>query len=107
MPCEIIRRSPTLADNREILEHRYAAEQHLVHSIWGMHNGDLERGMLKQRPTLDMTLSNWYLVWAPVDKVKSHFIESERDHIMELYDLNSFESAAECLQFFESLLVRN
>jgi len=31
--CESISWSPTLADNRKVLEHRNAAKQHLVHSI--------------------------------------------------------------------------
>jgi len=42
---------------RDILEHRYAAKQHLINSIWGTHKGDLERGMPEQRPTLDITRS--------------------------------------------------
>jgi len=63
--------------------------------------------MLKQRPTLDITSSNWYQVWAQVDKVKSHFIQSARDNIAELYDLHRFESAAEHLQFIFSLLADN
>jgi len=49
-----------MADNRDVLEHRYAAKQHLVHSIRGTHKGDLERGMLNQRPTVDITRSNRY-----------------------------------------------
>jgi len=56
--CESITQSPTLAANREQLEHHYAAKQHLIHSIRGTHNGDLERGMLNQRPTVDITRSN-------------------------------------------------
>jgi len=44
--CESISWSPTLADTRDVLEHRYAAKQHLVHSIRGTHKADLERGML-------------------------------------------------------------
>jgi hypothetical protein len=55
---ESISRRPTLADNRDVLEHRNAAKQHLVHRIRGMHKGDFERGMLKQRPMLDITRSN-------------------------------------------------
>jgi len=81
MHCESISWSPTLADNRDVLEHRYAAKQHLVHSIWRTHKGDLERGMMKQRPTLDITCSNRYQVQAQVDMVKSHFIQSARDNI--------------------------
>jgi len=60
--------------------------------------------MLKQRPTSDITCSNWYQVRAQVDKVKSHFIQSARDNIAELYDLHRFESAAERLEFIDSLL---
>jgi len=86
---------PTLADNRDILEHRYSAKQHLVHSIRGTHKGDLERGMLKQQPTVEITHSNWYQVRAEVDTVKSHFILSARDNIAELYDIHRFESNAE------------
>jgi len=63
--------------------------------------------MLKQRPTLDITRSNWYQVCAQVDKVKSHFIQSARDNIAELYDLHRFESTAERLEFIDSLLVDN
>jgi len=63
--------------------------------------------MLKQRPTLDSTQSNWYQVPAQVDKVKSHFIHSETDSIAELYDLHSFESTAERLEFIHSLLADN
>jgi len=105
--CESISWSPTLADDREVLEHRYAAKQHLVHSIWGMHKGDLERGMLRRWPTLDITRSIRYQVRAQVDKVKSHFIQSARDHIAEPYDLHHFESDAERLEFIDSLLADN
>jgi len=98
---------PTLADNREVLEHRYAAKQHLVHSIWGTHKGDLESGMLKQWPRLDITCWNRYQVWAQVDKVKSHFIWSARDTIAELYNLHCIQSAAEHLEFIDSLLAEN
>jgi hypothetical protein len=63
--------------------------------------------MLKQRPTLDIIRSNWYLVRAQVDKVKSHFIQSARDNITGLYDIHCFESTAERLEFIESLLVDN
>jgi len=72
-----------------------------------MHKGDLERGMLNQRPTVDITRSNRYKVRAQVDKVKSHFIQSARDDIAELYDLHRFESAAEHLEFIDSLLAEN
>jgi hypothetical protein len=63
--------------------------------------------MLKQQPTLDITRSNWYQVRAQVDKVKSHFIQSARDNIAELYDLHCFESTAERLEFIQSLLADN
>jgi len=63
--------------------------------------------MLKQWPTLDIIRSNWYLVRAQVDKVKSHFIQSARDNIAELYDLDRFESTAERLEFIDSLLADN
>jgi len=69
-----------------------------------MHKGDSERGMLKQRPTLDITRSNRYQVRAQVDNVKSHFIQSARGNIAELYDLHRFESNAEHLEFIDSLL---
>jgi len=63
--------------------------------------------MLKQRPTLDTTCSNRYQVRTQVDKVKSHYIQSARDNISELYDLHCFESATERLEFFDSLLAHN
>jgi len=64
---EIIGGSPTLADSRDVLKHRYAATQFLIHSICGTHIGDPARGMLKQQPMLDNTHSNRYLVRAQVD----------------------------------------
>jgi len=63
--------------------------------------------MLNLRPTVDITSSNRYQVRAQVDKVKSHFIQSVRDNIAELYDLHPFESAAERLEFIDSLLADN
>jgi len=63
--------------------------------------------MLKQRPTLDITRSNWYQVPAQVDMIKSHFIQSARDNIAELYELHQFESAAERLEYIDSLLADN
>jgi hypothetical protein len=72
-----------------------------------MHKGDLERGMLKQRPIWDITCSNQYQVRAQVDKVKSHFIQSARDNIAELYYVHHFESAAERLEFIDSPLSDN
>jgi hypothetical protein len=61
--------------------------------------------MLKQWPTLDITRSNRYQVCAQVNNVKSHFIQLARDNIAELYDPHRFESAAERLEFIDSLLV--
>jgi len=52
MRCKSMGWSPTLADNRDVPEHCYAAKQHLFHSIWGMQKGNVERGMLNQWPTL-------------------------------------------------------
>jgi hypothetical protein len=63
--------------------------------------------MLKQRLTLDITCSNRYHVCAQVDKIKSHLIPSVRDNIAERYDLHRFESAAERLEFIDSLLADN
>jgi len=63
--------------------------------------------MLKLRPTLDITRSNWYQVCAHVDKVKSHFIQSARDTIAELCYLHRFQSTAERLEFIDSLLAEN
>jgi len=72
-----------------------------------MHKGDLERGMLTQRPMLDSTCSNWYQVQAQVNKVKSHYIQSAWDNIAGLYNLHHFESDAERLEFIDSLLADN
>jgi len=105
--CKSICWSPSHADNRNVLEHHLAAKQYLVHSIWGMHNGELERYMLKQWPTVDNTRSNWYPVQAEVDTVKSHFIQSTSDNIVELHDLHCFESNAECLTVIDSLPADN
>jgi len=63
--------------------------------------------MLNERPTLDITRLNRYEVQAHVDKVKSHFIQSAMENIAELYDLHQFESAAERLEFIDSLLADN
>jgi hypothetical protein len=60
--------------------------------------------MLNQRPTVEITLSNQYLVRVHVDKVKSLFIQSVKGNIEELYDLHRFESSAERLEFINSLL---
>jgi len=63
--------------------------------------------MLNQQPTLDITHSHQYQDRAQVDKVKSDFIQSARDNIAALYDLHQFESAAEHLEFIDSLLAEN
>jgi len=63
--------------------------------------------MLKQQPTLDITHSNRDQVHAQVNMVKSHFIQSARDNIAELYYVHRFESDAECLEFIDSLLADN
>ena len=81
-------------------------------NIWSIafeaaHKGDLERGMLKQQPTLDITRLNQYQVRAQVDTVQSHLIQSAIDNIVELYDLHRFESAVERLEFIDSLLADN
>jgi len=72
-----------------------------------MQKGDLETGMLKQQSTLDITHSNWYWVWAQVDYVTFHYIQSARDIVAELYDLHAIEAGAELLQFIDSLRVDN
>jgi len=63
--------------------------------------------MLKQWLTLDITRSNWYQVRSQVDEVKSNSIQSARDNIAEVYDLHCFESAAEHLEFIDSLVADN
>jgi hypothetical protein len=60
--------------------------------------------MLKQLPTLDIPCLNRYQVCAHVQKVITHFFQSPRDNIAELYDLHLFESAAERWEFIDSLL---
>jgi hypothetical protein len=101
---ESISQSLKLADKTYVLEHCYAAKQHLVHSIPGPYKGHLETGILKQRPTLDTTRSNQYQVQAQVDNVTSYFTPLARDNIAELYDHHRFDSAAECLEFIDSLV---
>jgi len=105
--CESISCSTTLEDNLVVLEHRYVAKQYLIHNLRGTHKRDLGRGMLKQWPTLDMTLSNRYQVQVQLDKVESHFIESVRDNIAVLYILHLFKSDAEHLKFVNPLLADN
>jgi hypothetical protein len=56
---------------------------------------------------VDITRSNRYQVRTQVDKVKSRFIQSVRDNIAELHHLHRFESAAERLEFIDSLLADN
>jgi hypothetical protein len=63
--------------------------------------------MLMQRPTLDITHSNQYQVRAQVDKVKSHCIQSARDNTAEFYEIQRVESAAERLEFIDTLLADN
>jgi len=63
--------------------------------------------MLNQQHTLDITHSNQYQVRTQVDKVVSHFVQTARDNIAELYDLHHFESNAERLEFIDSLLADN
>jgi hypothetical protein len=53
---------------------------------------------------VDITCSNQYQVCAHVNQVKFHLIQSVRDNIAELYDLHCFESAAERLEFIDSVL---
>jgi hypothetical protein len=72
-----------------------------------MHKGDLKRGMLEQRPVLDSTCSNQYQVRTQVDMVISHFIQSARDNIAQIYYLRRVESAAVHLEFIDSLLADN
>jgi len=60
-----------------------------------------------RRPTLDIICSIWNQVRAQVDKVKSHLIQSAKDHIAEVYDPHCFESDAEPLEFIDSLLADN
>ena len=72
-----------------------------------MNTEDLERRMLQQWPTLDITHSNQYQVRAQVNKVKSHFIPSARDNIVERYNLHRFKSDNERLEFIDSLLAYN
>jgi hypothetical protein len=56
---------------------------------------------------LDITCSNRYQVHAQVDKDQSHLLQSARDNIAELYDLHRFQSAAECMEFIDSLRAVN
>jgi hypothetical protein len=72
-----------------------------------MHQGDLERGILKQQPTLDITHSRRYQIRAHVDKIRSDVIQSAGDTIAALYGLDQFQSDLEHLEFIEPLLVDN
>jgi hypothetical protein len=63
--------------------------------------------MLNQAPMVDITYSDQYQVRAPVNKVKSHFIQSARNNIAERDDRNHCESATEHLEFIDSLLAVN
>jgi len=107
MYCESNSWRPSLPDNRDILEHCCAAKHPLVRSIRGTHKRHLERGMLNQRPTLDIACSNRYQGWAQVDQVISNLIQSVRDNPGDLYDRHCCESATERLEFIDSLLADN
>jgi hypothetical protein len=63
--------------------------------------------MLNQLPTLDITRSKGYQVRVQVDKYQSHFIQSIRDNIAELFELHHFESSAARWEFVDSLLADN
>jgi hypothetical protein len=56
---------------------------------------------------LDITHSNRYQVHTQLDKVESHFIHSAQDNLAELYEFHYIESAAERLEFIDSLLADN
>jgi hypothetical protein len=56
-----------------------------------MHKENLEGGMLKEWPMLNITCTNWYQVRVQVNMVKSDFIQSARDNIAEIYDLHRFK----------------
>jgi len=98
---------PTLGNNRDALEVHNPAKQHMVHCIWGIHKGDLERGMLKRWTMLEITHSNCYHVRTLVDEVNFHFIQITRDNIAECTDVHSFESEAQHLEMIDSLLSDN
>jgi len=104
--CKSICWCPKLPDDREVLNHCYAAK-HIVQSIGGIHKGDLGKGMLKQHPTLDITPSNQYQLRAQVDKFITHYIQSARDNLAVLYDLHDFKSDAEQLEVIDGLLADN
>jgi hypothetical protein len=72
-----------------------------------MHEGDLERGMLKHWPKFDITHSNQYHVRAQDNKVKPLLVQSHRNNTAGHYDLHRFESDAECFAFIDSLLADN
>jgi hypothetical protein len=72
-----------------------------------MPKGDLARRILKRRPTLDITCSFRYQVRPQIDKFQSHFIQSARDYVAEVYDIHRFESDTERLEFIDSILADN
>jgi len=72
-----------------------------------MHKEDLERGVPKQQSIWDIICSNCYQVGVQVDKVQSHFPPSAWDNIAEHYNLHSFESDKESLEFIDSLMADN
>jgi hypothetical protein len=63
--------------------------------------------MLNQRPTFNITHSNWFQLLVQVDNAKSHSIQLARDNIAEIENLHNFVSAGERLQFIDSLLADN
>jgi len=99
--------STTLTHNRDVLEHRYAAKQHFVHCMWGVHKEKPEWGLRKQLPTVNITCSGQHQVRPQVNKARSHFIQLAEENIAELYDLPRIESATERLEFIDSLLADN
>jgi len=60
--------------------------------------------MQKQLPILGITRSNQYQAHTQVDKVKSHFIQSAKDNIGDLYDLHRLKSGIEHVELINSLL---
>jgi len=107
MHCQCISWSPTLVNNRHVLEHSNAAKYHHVNPICGRRKADNESGMLKPRPTFNITLSHWYLVWSQVDKPESHLIQSVRENKAELCNLHCLKSDAEHFELIDCLLEDN
>jgi len=107
MNCTLNCWNPTLADNREVLEHHYAAKHHLVHGIWGTHKEDLVRGMLIQWPPVYIRCTNWYPIRAQVNMFKSQSFPSAQGKIAEYNDVHCSESDADHLEFMHSRQVDN